>query len=80
MSLIPSRQRKRLGSFNLGAFENVVKASQEVNIDATQLLELKYHARKHFVLLAGTDVQIPVSRSFIHTLKERITHQAKLKR
>ncbi|TMP39006.1 LytR/AlgR family response regulator transcription factor [Pseudoalteromonas rubra] len=42
-------------------------------INATQLLELKYHARKHFVLLAGTDVQIPVSRRFIHTLKERIT-------
>jgi DNA-binding LytR/AlgR family response regulator len=42
-------------------------------INATQLLELKYHTRKHFVLLAGTDVQIPVSRSFIHTLKERIT-------
>ncbi|MCG7533596.1 response regulator transcription factor [Pseudoalteromonas sp. OOF1S-7] len=47
-------------------------------INATQLLALKYHARKYFVRLAGTDAQIPVSRSFTGTLKARIAQRAQL--
>ncbi|KZN50050.1 LytR/AlgR family response regulator transcription factor [Pseudoalteromonas luteoviolacea] len=43
-------------------------------INATRLVELKYQARKHFVRLAGTDEDIPVSRGFVSTLKARIAH------
>ncbi|WP_194866759.1 LytR/AlgR family response regulator transcription factor [Pseudoalteromonas sp. PPB1] len=44
-------------------------------INATQLLALKYQARKHFVMLAGADNPIPVSRSFVQTLKARIAER-----
>ncbi|MDK1289850.1 LytR/AlgR family response regulator transcription factor [Pseudoalteromonas umbrosa] len=43
-------------------------------INAKRLIELRYQARKHFVRLAGTDTDIPVSRSFVSILKARIAH------
>ena len=41
-------------------------------INSSRLLELKLQSRRHFVRLAGTSTLIPVSRSFLSTLKQRI--------
>ncbi|AWF81487.1 DNA-binding response regulator [Microbulbifer sp. A4B17] len=41
-------------------------------INSSRILELKIQSRRHFIRLSSSDTLIPVSRSFLNTLKKRI--------
>ncbi|KZN65222.1 hypothetical protein N473_01220 [Pseudoalteromonas luteoviolacea CPMOR-1] len=72
-----------ISEHTLDSFEAQLPSSQFYRlhrsyiISAIRLIELKYQNRKHFVRLASTDAHIPVSRSFVGTLKAHIAQSRK---